>query len=748
MLKLFYMGFLKKERGFALPTVVIASLILMMVLAAALSTTTSTRTALEEQYYNQLSREAAEAGIAYAQGCMDENDNAVTWTGTSGLYPGSGCYGSASCTYATCYLYKNSQFALSFNVETVGSPVAGVQTLRGIGTVSLFRAGTDTVVRSSSYSLIAKTGSKLSVRNIVSGYSQFTPKGSFFGVVDPSGVFMTTGQNNYGQLGTGTANSLMVTPQKFIIPSGEGGVVAGFANNLSTGKALFALTSNGNAYAAGHNNRGQLGVGSASSSVATPQKVAMPVGKKIRSITTSGDVLPLATGVTYFVTTDNEVYSAGYCDPNYFKTLGYNCTSDQYTPKLVTFPATGLNAQATNNVTTDRHSAFVRMAGGAVYGWGYNDWGQLGIPSWQGSAIPVKIGTFGDAGSPKAVSAIYSDSLYVLDDQGAVWAMGDNSSGQLGTRTFSLTINESNLCLDVNVGGAPALGTCSGSAKQKVTLRADGTVYNASIDRCLTVNADNVWMSYAICAASPGASQKWTYSAASTFQLKSAINKCLDTPDRVSVYVTSCVPGSNPWWYAFSNTLNKISIPGSSKIIKIASDEAGVTMLTADGKVWSVGRNSGSFGNGSTALAVYEPTQFILPAGEFAKDIGLTWAGDGSKNLYVVTAQGKVYGAGDNNYGQLGNCQTSATPVSTPVQMMLLVSSAGYTPCVPSALAAQDLSASSVITAGGTTLVLTESNLVYSVGNNSSGQLGDGTTINSSEPKARTYLNTMPQIIY
>ena len=81
MLKLMYMISFRGDRGFALPTIVIASLILMMVLVAALSTTTSTRTALEEQYYSQLAREAAEAGWVKAEACLAMTGTAQ-WAGS------------------------------------------------------------------------------------------------------------------------------------------------------------------------------------------------------------------------------------------------------------------------------------------------------------------------------------------------------------------------------------------------------------------------------------------------------------------------------------------------------------------------------------------------------------------------------------------------------------------------------------------------------------------------------------------
>jgi len=48
----------------------------------------------------------------------------------------------------------------------------------------------------------------------------------------------------------------------------------------------------------------------------------------------------------------------------------------------------------------------------------------------------------------------------------------------------------------------------------------------------------------------------------------------------------------------------------------------------------------------------------------------------------------------------------------------------------------------------GTTVLLTDEGKIYTVGNNGSGQLGDGTLTNSSTPQARQYVNTRPLVLY
>ena len=63
--------------GFALPSIMIASVVMLALLATAISSVTSTRTALRSQHYEQLAREAAESGMTVATACLQSGVN--TW---------------------------------------------------------------------------------------------------------------------------------------------------------------------------------------------------------------------------------------------------------------------------------------------------------------------------------------------------------------------------------------------------------------------------------------------------------------------------------------------------------------------------------------------------------------------------------------------------------------------------------------------------------------------------------------------
>jgi alpha-tubulin suppressor-like RCC1 family protein len=78
----------------------------------------------------------------------------------------------------------------------------------------------------------------------------------------------------------------------------------------------------------------------------------------------------------------------------------------------------------------DAHSLAI-MVGGAVWAWGYNTYGQLGIGSTADSSVPVRVSTL------SSVAAITAGAYHSVaaTTAGAVWDWGNNQFGQLGNGT-------------------------------------------------------------------------------------------------------------------------------------------------------------------------------------------------------------------------------------------------------------------------------------------------------------------------
>jgi ricin-type beta-trefoil lectin domain len=204
----------------------------------------------------------------------------------------------------------------------------------------------------------------------------------------------------------------------------------------------------------------------------------------------------------------------------------------------------------------------------------------------------------------------------------------------------------------------------------------------------------------------------------------------------------SCEYYTHKVYAPYNPTLEQVASGG---VIDITTDQYFATMVYANGEVKTFGLNNGALGNGvyvdtsnfdTYKRQAYNPTpvKFILPPGVKAVSSWTTSNGIDSKNgnTFVVTSDGRVFGAGSNVTGQLGIGHVGGGTngiYPTPQQMLVL--------------GAQGNLASYVRSGYGTTVVYANNRKVFTVGNNSNGQLGDDTTTTNPTPRANK--NTNPQ---
>lgn len=90
-------------------------------------------------------------------------------------------------------------------------------------------------------------------------------------VIATDGQVYGAGANDYGKLGSGTKSSKQCQTVKFKLPAGVSAVDMSTRDEYTT----YVLGDDGSVYAAGRNNRGQLGVGT-TSDLSLPQRVKIP----------------------------------------------------------------------------------------------------------------------------------------------------------------------------------------------------------------------------------------------------------------------------------------------------------------------------------------------------------------------------------------------------------------------------------------------------------------------------------------
>jgi len=153
--------------------------------------------------------------------------------------------------------------------------------------------------------------------------------------------------------------------------------------------------------------------------------------------------------------------------------------------------------------------------------------------------------------------------------------------------------------------------------------------------------------------------------------------------------------------------------------IKIAAGSAHTVALKSDGTVWAWGWNHfGQLGDG-TDINRTIPVQVVSPDGD-GHLLDIIEIAGGSDHTIALKSDSTVLTWGSNEYGQLGDGSTSDS--YSPVQVVG-PSGVGYL--------------TGIIAIAGDmyhTIALKSDSTVWTWGRNSSGQLGNGTTTNSSTP--------------
>ena len=260
------------------------------------------------------------------------------------------------------------------------------------------------------------------------------------------------GYNYSGQLGDGTTTDRhtpvrVKTPDRKTYPD----LPADFTYvQVSTGSwHSLALGSDGNAYAWGSNRSGQLGDGTTTNRY-TPVRVKTPDRNTYPDLPKDFTYVQVSAGHDHSLAlgSDGNAYAWGY---NNLGQLGDRTTTSRYTPVRVRTPDRSKYPDLPKDFTYLQVSAGVDHSlalgsDGNAYAWGYNSEGQLGngTTSYNARTTPVRVKTPDRSKYPDLpedftyvqVSGGADHSLAVGSDD-KVWAWGCNWYGQLGNNTIS-----------------------------------------------------------------------------------------------------------------------------------------------------------------------------------------------------------------------------------------------------------------------------------------------------------------------
>jgi alpha-tubulin suppressor-like RCC1 family protein len=285
--------------------------------------------------------------------------------------------------------------------------------------------------------------------------------------IDDGGVLYCWGQNGVGQLGTGNTSSSHVPLMVKGLPAGDPAVVVS-AMPYST----CTLLASGKVYCWGANAKGQLGVGSTTDHIYTPQQVAGVwdrlaaggQGRQMCAVSTSGasycwgqngngqlgndstvqSNVPVAGALgTYSILATGNGETCGADLPSYAGGTGAVACWGGYqgasSTDSVGHPV-AVSSVPTGNIvglSSGSGSSCLLTDAGAVSCWGQNNEGVLGNNSTVGSAVPVPVALPGTVFA-LGISQGLSHACAVTSDE-TVYCWGSNSNGQLGVPASTIS---------------------------------------------------------------------------------------------------------------------------------------------------------------------------------------------------------------------------------------------------------------------------------------------------------------------
>jgi len=570
----------------------------------------------------------------------------------------------------------------------------------------------------------------VTVTGLTTGVAAVAAGGSHTCALTTDGGVQCWGSNTSGQLGDGTTANRSTPVAVTGLTGGVAAVAAGWSHTC-------ALTTGGGVQCWGDNTSGELGDG-------TTTWRATPV--TVTGLTSGVAAVTAGNGYTCALTIDGVVRCWG---SNASGQLGDGTTTNRLTPVAVTGVTGGVVA-----VDAGKGQTCALTAGGAAQCWGDNTSGQLGDGTTTNRLTPVAV--TGLTGGVAAVRAGGSHTC-ALTTGGGVQCWGWNTSGQLGDGT---TINRSTLVtvtgltsgvVAVGAGGSHTCALTTGGGVQcwgdnTSGQVGDGTTTNRSTPEAVTgltsgVGAIATGSSHTCALTTGGGVQCWgdnTHGQVGDDTTMSRLTPVTVTGLTSGVAAVTAGAfhtcalttgggvqcwGDNTYGQLGDGTLTQqrwtpVAVTGLTHGVAAVTAGAFHTcaLTTSTGmQCWGANWN-GQLGDGTT-------TNRSTPMAVTGLTSGVTAVAVGGFHTCTLVASGEVQCWGDNAFGQLGDGTT--TQRLTPVAVTGLTSGVA-------AVAAGSRHTCAVTTGGE----------VQCWGNNTDGELGDGTTTERLTPVAVTGLTS------
>jgi len=390
------------------------------------------------------------------------------------------------------------------------------------------------------------------------------------------------------------------------------------------------------------------------------------------------------------ITNDGALWAWGY---NSLGQVGINSTTTTVsTPSLVSGPA----GTSWSSVSAgDSHSMAITTTG-TLYGWGYNTSGQTGINSATTTSSPIAISAIAASLSSWKYASLGSAHTLAIQTDGSLWAWGINAGGELGDST---SVTKSS---PVKIGSS-SWTTVAAGAFHSLGLTTDGKLYAWGLNTNNALGTGGGTTTSPVLVSGPASTSWMAITAGISHSM--AITTAgalygwgLNTSGQAATGISATVSPT---------IIQTPSAPGSWLQLSVGTDHG--LGIQSDGSLWAWGNNPvGQLGDG-TIVAKSSPSK--VGSGSWS-----AVAAGNSFSLGILTT-GQLYAWGLGTSGQLGNSSTAAS-FSSPV----LVSGPATTSWTK-------------ITAGGShAAAITTLGALWTWGVGTSGQLGNASLTSVSSP--------------